>query len=49
MTSKRKADDFIYTLSDNDDIPDEEVIEPSLSRHWLAFLPESLQLRCFRG
>jgi len=29
MASKRKADDFIYTLSDNDDIPDEEVIEPS--------------------
>ncbi|KAI0393948.1 DEAD-domain-containing protein [Xylariaceae sp. FL0594] len=29
MSSKRKADDFIYTLSDNDDIPDEEVIEPS--------------------
>ncbi|KAI1182840.1 P-loop containing nucleoside triphosphate hydrolase protein [Nemania serpens] len=31
MASKRKADDFIYTLSDNDDIPDEtiETIEPS--------------------
>ncbi|KAI1818790.1 DEAD-domain-containing protein [Poronia punctata] len=29
MSSKRKADDFIYTLSDNDEIPDEEVIEPS--------------------
>ncbi|RYC56813.1 hypothetical protein CHU98_g9386 [Xylaria longipes] len=30
MASKRKADDFIYTLSDNDDIPvDEEVIEPT--------------------
>lgn len=27
MASKRKADDFIYTLSDNDDIPD-ETIEP---------------------
>ncbi|KAI1636283.1 P-loop containing nucleoside triphosphate hydrolase protein [Biscogniauxia mediterranea] len=24
MASKRKADDFIYTLSDNDDVPDEE-------------------------
>ncbi|KAI0805361.1 P-loop containing nucleoside triphosphate hydrolase protein [Xylaria sp. FL0064] len=30
MASKRKADDFIYTLSDNDDIPDyDEVIEPN--------------------
>jgi ATP-dependent RNA helicase DDX27 len=29
MASKRKADDFIYTLSDNDDIPYDEVIEPS--------------------
>ncbi|KAJ3571805.1 hypothetical protein NPX13_g5257 [Xylaria arbuscula] len=31
MASKRKADDFIYTLSDNDDIPDHdaEVIEPN--------------------
>ncbi|KAI0448840.1 P-loop containing nucleoside triphosphate hydrolase protein [Xylaria acuta] len=30
MASKRKADDFIYTLSDNDEIPiDEEVIEPN--------------------
>ncbi|GAW11866.1 hypothetical protein ANO14919_012190 [Xylariales sp. No.14919] len=30
MASKRKADDFIYTLSDNDDIPDhEEVTEPN--------------------
>ncbi|KAI1150751.1 P-loop containing nucleoside triphosphate hydrolase protein [Nemania diffusa] len=29
MVSKRKADDFIYTLSDNDDIPDEEVTEPN--------------------
>ncbi|KAI0427352.1 P-loop containing nucleoside triphosphate hydrolase protein [Xylaria sp. FL1042] len=30
MAAKRKADDFIYTLSDNDDIPDyEEVIEPN--------------------
>ncbi|KAF2966685.1 hypothetical protein GQX73_g6884 [Xylaria multiplex] len=30
MASKRKADDFIYTLSDNDDIPDhEEIIEPN--------------------
>ncbi|KAI3329553.1 P-loop containing nucleoside triphosphate hydrolase protein [Ustulina deusta] len=30
MASKRKADDFIYTLSDNDEIPDhEEVIGPS--------------------
>lgn len=28
MASKRKADDFIYTLSDNDDIP-EEVTEPT--------------------
>ncbi|KAI0010264.1 hypothetical protein F4779DRAFT_616840 [Xylariaceae sp. FL0662B] len=29
MASKRKADDFIYTLSDNDDIPEEEIPEPS--------------------
>ncbi|GAP88925.1 putative ATP-dependent RNA helicase DRS1 [Rosellinia necatrix] len=30
MASKRKADDFIYTLSDNDDIPDDtEVVEPN--------------------
>ncbi|KAJ8106679.1 hypothetical protein ONZ43_g6981 [Nemania bipapillata] len=29
MASKRKVDDFIYTLSDNDDIPDEEIIEPN--------------------
>ncbi|KAI0020880.1 hypothetical protein F4780DRAFT_790874 [Xylariomycetidae sp. FL0641] len=29
MSSKRKADDFIYTLSDNEDIPDEEPPEPS--------------------
>ncbi|KAI0400820.1 P-loop containing nucleoside triphosphate hydrolase protein [Xylaria palmicola] len=30
MSSKRKADDFIYTLSDNDEIPgDEEIIEPN--------------------
>lgn len=28
MASKRKVDDFIYTLSDNDDIPD-ETIEPN--------------------
>ncbi|KAI1822526.1 P-loop containing nucleoside triphosphate hydrolase protein [Xylaria intraflava] len=27
MGHKRKADDFIYTLSDNDDIPDEEPID----------------------
>ncbi|KAI1114552.1 P-loop containing nucleoside triphosphate hydrolase protein [Nemania sp. NC0429] len=31
MASKRKADDFIYTLSDNDDIPD-ETIEPDPPR-----------------
>ncbi|KAI2621033.1 DEAD-domain-containing protein [Xylaria nigripes] len=29
MAPKRKIDDFIYTLSDNDDIPDEEPIEPA--------------------
>lgn len=29
MSSKRKADDFIYTLSDNDEIPDLEVSEPN--------------------
>ncbi|KAI1174140.1 P-loop containing nucleoside triphosphate hydrolase protein [Nemania sp. FL0916] len=29
MASKRKADDFIYTLSDNDDIPVEEEAEPN--------------------
>ncbi|KAI1749251.1 P-loop containing nucleoside triphosphate hydrolase protein [Xylaria castorea] len=33
MASKRKADDFIYTLSDDDEIPvDEEVIEPNPPR-----------------
>ncbi|KAI0544313.1 P-loop containing nucleoside triphosphate hydrolase protein [Xylaria curta] len=32
MASKRKADDFIYTLSDNDDIPTEEVIESNPPR-----------------
>ncbi|KAI1740004.1 P-loop containing nucleoside triphosphate hydrolase protein [Xylaria scruposa] len=32
MASKRKVDDFIYTLSDNDDIPIEEVIEPNPPR-----------------
>lgn len=28
MASKRKADDFIYTLSDNDEIPNEEEVIP---------------------
>ncbi|KAI1465191.1 uncharacterized protein F4812DRAFT_462034 [Daldinia caldariorum] len=28
MASKRKADDFIYTLSDNDELPNEEEIIP---------------------
>lgn len=33
MASKRKADDFIYTLSDNDEIPvEEELIEPNQPR-----------------
>ncbi|KAI1419166.1 P-loop containing nucleoside triphosphate hydrolase protein [Xylaria sp. FL1777] len=33
MASKRKADDFIYTLSDNDEVLDyEEVIEPNPPR-----------------
>ncbi|KAI0594854.1 hypothetical protein F4775DRAFT_605861 [Biscogniauxia sp. FL1348] len=31
MSSKRKADDFIYTLSDNDDIPDEEELPSELN------------------